>query len=512
VSVVRFIAKRVGIGLLILFAVTFVVYVVLAYTIDPLNDLYTYNGPDKMQRIESFTRAMDLDTPPVPRYFKWLLGILGFLWGNGTMGISVQNGQPILNDMSAAIVVTLNLVLASAILAILLGISVGLITAIRQYSTFDYLTTFVSFFLYSLPVFWVAILLKQYGALGFNDFLQNPEIPLPILIILSAVVGVFTVIISSSPFQKRLLYFAVAFAFSFAVLLFCSLTHWFAKPGLSIFGVGLIGILLAIAITYLSFGMDRRQYLTPAIIAVLFIALYYPIQYVFSVATTGLIVGLAAAAIAIGIVIGLISGGENRKVHARNGAFMGLIFFLLLYIDRMMQAFMPYMNHPQIGGRPISTIGSETPNFSGTYWTTTVDSFTHILLPTLTLLLISFAGYTRYTRASVLDVLNADYIRTARAKGLPERSVIMRHAFKNAIIPLATIIPLDIASVIGGAIITESIFGWTGMGSFFINSLNHSDFNGVMAVLLVTSSLAILANIVSDLLYVALDPRIRLEN
>jgi peptide/nickel transport system permease protein len=177
-----------------------------------------------------------------------------------------------------------------------------------------------------------------------------------------------------------------------------------------------------------------------------------------------------------------------------------------------MQAFLPYTNHPQIGGRPISTIGSETPNFSGTFWTGSVDSFTHILLPTLTLLLISFASYTRYTRASMLDVLNADYIRTARAKGLPERSVIMRHAFKNAVIPLATIIPLDIAVILGGAIITETVFGWTGMGQFFKSSLNHSDFNGVMAVLLVTASLAILANIISDLLYVALDPRIRLEN
>jgi peptide/nickel transport system permease protein len=188
-----------------------------------------------------------------------------------------------------------------------------------------------------------------------------------------------------------------------------------------------------------------------------------------------------------------------------------LIFFVLFYIDRLMRAFQPYMKNPLINNRPISTTGSVTPNLHASFWVMSMDSFTHIVLPTLTLLLISFAGYTRYTRASMLDVLNADYIRTARAKGLPERTVIMRHAFKNALIPLATVIPLDIASILGGAIITETIFGWRGLGVLFQRSLIYSDFNGVIGVLLVTASMTIAANIVADLLYVVLDPRIRLE-
>jgi peptide/nickel transport system permease protein len=282
---------------------------------------------------------------------------------------------------------------------------------------------------------------------------------------------------------------------------------------LTIFGVGFLGLIAAAVVTYLSFGINKNEFITSAIICVVFIALYYPISYyVFPYANAWLILGLAVGFGGLGFLFGWLRGGDDRKTQARNGALIGVIFFILFYVDRLMRAFSPYMKQPMIGGRPISTIGSETPSFSGNYWMLTMDSFTHIILPTLTLLLISFAGYVRYTRASVLDVLNADYIRTARAKGLPERSVIMRHAFKNSLIPLATIIPLDVAAILGGAIITETIFGWRGMGVLFQRSLQHSDFNGVMGVLLITASLTILANIIADLLYVVLDPRIRLEN
>jgi peptide/nickel transport system permease protein len=123
--------------------------------------------------------------------------------------------------------------------------------------------------------------------------------------------------------------------------------------------------------------------------------------------------------------------------------------------------------------------------------------------------LISFASYTRYTRSSMLEVMNADYIRTARAKGLTERVVVVRHAFRNALIPLATIIPIDIAAVFGGAVLTERIFSWRGMGTMFLEALRVGDPGTVMGYFLVTAVLAIGANIVADLIYAWLDPRIR---
>jgi len=108
-------------------------------------------------------------------------------------------------------------------------------------------------------------------------------------------------------------------------------------------------------------------------------------------------------------------------------------------------------------------------------------------------------------------VLNQDYIRTARAKGLSERTVVVRHAFRNALIPIATIVAFDIGGLIGGAIITERVFGWTGMGSLFQNGLQRVDPNPVMAFFVVVGGLAILFNLIADLVYAALDPRIRVN-
>ena len=128
-----------------------------------------------------------------------------------------------------------------------------------------------------------------------------------------------------------------------------------------------------------------------------------------------------------------------------------------------------------------------------------MDTFTHLLLPTVALILISFAGYTRYTRASMLEVLNQDYIRTARSKGLTERTVIMRHAFRNALLPLASIVPVDIITLIGGAVITETVFDWSGMGRLFVDSLAATRQDPVMAYILIVGIFAVLANFVADL-------------
>ena len=114
--------------------------------------------------------------------------------------------------------------------------------------------------------------------------------------------------------------------------------------------------------------------------------------------------------------------------------------------------------------------------------------FTHLVLPTITLMLISLAGYTRYSRASMLEVLNQDYIRTARAKGLSERTVVVRHGLRNALIPLATIVAFDIGGILGGAVITESVFEWNGMGRLFIEGLRSLDPNPVMAFFVVVGA------------------------
>ncbi len=182
---------------------------------------------------------------------------------------------------------------------------------------------------------------------------------------------------------------------------------------------------------------------------------------------------------------------------------------MLLFIDRLMQSWSSYNDNQAIKGRPIATLGSVTPNLQGDFWTQTLDTITHLALPTATLILISFASYTRYTRASMLEVMNQDYIRTARSKGLTERTVVMRHAFRNALLPLASIVPVDIITLLGGAVLTETVFGWFGMGRLFVDSLANNQQYPVMAYIVIVGILAVMANFVADLLYAVLDPRIR---
>jgi peptide/nickel transport system permease protein len=134
----------------------------------------------------------------------------------------------------------------------------------------------------------------------------------------------------------------------------------------------------------------------------------------------------------------------------------------------------------------------------------------HMVLPVATLTIISVAGYSRYVRASMLEVIHQDYIRTARAKGLPGRMVIYGHALKNASLPLVTIIGLDLPLLLAGAIVTESIFAWPGMGRLFIDHTERADIAVIMGIMVMISVAVVFFQIVTDLVYAYLDPRIRL--
>lgn len=140
-----------------------------------------------------------------------------------------------------------------------------------------------------------------------------------------------------------------------------------------------------------------------------------------------------------------------------------------------------------------------------------LDRAQHLALPILVLMVASVAQYSRFMRASMLEVVNADYVRTARAKGLDERRVVMKHAFRNALIPLVTIVALNFGGLMGGAVVTETVFALDGMGLFFITRLNAGDPYPVMAFLMVTAVFVIIFNLIADLAYGWLDPRVRLD-
>ena len=513
-----YLTRRVTQLLLILFVSSFLTYNLLAWSGDPLEEIRLSSDPKKEQTIIALTRQLDLDTPPPLRYFKWLGGMLGVFWGRFTMGESRQ-GQNVADLLGTAIPTTIRLVLAATILAMLVGITIGVVTALRQYSRFDYEITFVSFLFFSLPIFWVAVLLKQYMSISFNDWLANPVIDPVWLVGAGLVAGIFWAGVIGGAMQRVLISFGVAFTSTVGILFWLSSTNWFNTLSLGIGFVAVVGLGMAALIVAASTGLSNRAavYSSAAMVA-LGVALYYPMQAVlvkeFNVL---MLLGLAVATIGVGLLAGFLIAREDRSAVMRTSAITAFVVATLIVIDRVAQEWVPYVTSDSISGRPIPTIGqfnsqlgdelqlASNPNF----WIESLGSLLHIILPTIALTIGSFAGYVRYTRGNLLEVLNMDYVRTARAKGLTERTVVMRHSFRNALIPLTTLMAWDFAGLIGGAIITESVFGWIGMGTLFRQAITTFDLNLMMGAFLITSTLAVTANLVSDLLYSALDPRIR---
>ncbi|CAN5624105.1 ABC transporter permease [soil metagenome] len=159
----------------------------------------------------------------------------------------------------------------------------------------------------------------------------------------------------------------------------------------------------------------------------------------------------------------------------------------------------------------LPNAGLTDPRHSYEGWDAIVDRAKHLIMPVAVLSLTSTASLTRYLRASMLDVISQDYIRTARSKGLKEQAVVIRHALRNGAVPMVTVLALEIPDLFIGAVIVESIFAIPGMGRLFIESANLRDYPVLMGILLIASALVIASNLIADLVYGWLDPRISLK-
>ena len=319
-----YIARRILYSIPVLFLSTFLSFIFVSYAGNPLGALRA-NPRVSQHTLQLVAHHNHLDKPVVIRYFYWLHDVFTHKLGN-----SLLTFQPIWPDVTRTIGHTAQVIVISESLAILLGVAVGIFSAIKQYSVFDYTFTSLSFLGFAMPTFWLGLLLQ---------------------------------------------------------ILFVDIyLHW------------------------------------------------------------------------------------NVRIFYTSG-----------------------LNSP------------------GTTATWSIDRLQHIALPVVTLCVVSFALYSRYMRASMLDVINSDYVRTARAKGLPEWRVITRHVVRNALIPVVTVAALNLGGLLGGAIVTETIFSLDGFGYYFINSLQNSDLYAVMAYLVVTSIIIIVFNLVADVLYGFLDPRIRYD-
>jgi peptide/nickel transport system permease protein len=321
-----FIIRRLLIAIPLVLLSSVLVFILVANSGDPLAELKSRNPPVSPQVIEAREHELGLDKPMPQRYVFWLTNFV-----QGDMGKSVR-GVEVRPLLAQRLVVTLRMVVLASIVAVILAIGAGVLSAVKQYTPTDYAFTFLGFLFLSMPVFWLAALLKEYGAVRLNDV---------------------------------------------------------------------------------------------------------------------------------------------------------------------------------FGTQVVYTVGAETPNLTGSFGTKLADWAGHLVLPTLALALISFAAWSRYQRATMLDVLGSDYIRLARAKGLSRSRVMTRHALRNALIPLVTVVAIDFGAIIGGAVITERVFSWQGMGALLVDGVTFNDTNVLLAWLMVTAIIVVLFNLIADVLYAVLDPRIR---
>jgi peptide/nickel transport system permease protein len=337
--VIAYIVRRLAISVLLLVVASFVCFALVQMLGDPIaawaaGQRQRNPGGAEQAIADAYTRA-GLNDPFLTRYWDWLSRFVQGDWGS-----TVNPGrspEDVADRIVRSSVITLRLVLLATVLSIVVGVAVGVVTASRRNSPLDYGVTGISFLMFSMPVFSIAVLLKIAG-IRFNDLLQ-------------------------------------------------------------------------------SLGQDRW----------LVTAGYPP---------------------------GGFTGGPGELVH----------------------------------------------QFVGVY-----------LLPTLSLLFISFAAYTRYQRAAMLDVLTADYVRTATAKGLTARRVLWVHAFRNALVPVVTVAALNMGALISGAVITETVFGWQGMGWLLVTYVNRKEPYMILGFLMVTAVFVIVFNLLADLAYTVLDPRVRLD-
>jgi peptide/nickel transport system permease protein len=217
-------------------------------------------------------------------------------------------------------------------------------------------------------------------------------------------------------------------------------------------------------------------------------------------ATLELMLSATVLAMSLGTWLGIL-GAIRRHSIADHAATMGAMIALsiptfwfglvVIYIFSVRLDWLPAGNIEDVGNGSL------------------FDHLKHLIEPCIVLALVTLATWSRYMRASMLEVINQDYIRTARAKGLRQTQILVRHAFRNALLPMITVAGIQLPALLTGALVTETVFTWPGMGRLFLDSLNYRDYPVVMGVLMFSAIIVLLGNLAADMLYVVADPRVR---
>jgi peptide/nickel transport system permease protein len=231
-------------------------------------------------------------------------------------------------------------------------------------------------------------------------------------------------------------------------------------------------------------------------------------------------IGVSLRLLLIGTIVGGVLGvlvgawGAIRQYQPSDHAITLLSFVVLstpVFVLAVVLEIVAVGFNEAVGVRVFEYTGEFTPGLSGGFWAQLLDRLQHLVLPSLALVLGQIAVFSRYQRNAMLDVLGQDFVRTARAKGLRRRTALLKHALRTALIPAATFFAYNFGLLLVGATFVEKIFGWHGMGEWFIDSVTRNDVNAVAAVSCFAAFLVLVAGLLSDIAYAVLDPRIRVS-
>ncbi|MDA4105724.1 ABC transporter permease [Mycolicibacterium holsaticum] len=217
-----------------------------------------------------------------------------------------------------------------------------------------------------------------------------------------------------------------------------------------------------------------------------------------------------------GAAIGVVAGAWSAiRQYQMSDRLITLLSFLLISTPTFVLAPLLMLSAERVnsllGFQLFEYIGETSPNAIVGTWNQVVDRLQHLVLPSVTLALSAIAGYSRYQRNAMLDVLGQDFIRTARAKGLTRQRALFKHGLRTALIPMATLFAYSVAGLFTGAVFVEMIFGWHGIGEWFVYGVNTQDTNITVAITVFAGIIVLVAGVLSDVILAALDPRVRVR-
>jgi peptide/nickel transport system permease protein len=236
-------------------------------------------------------------------------------------------------------------------------------------------------------------------------------------------------------------------------------------------------------------------------------------------ATIELAVAAMGIAVVVGVVVGTVAAVRRHTVFdylSSAGVLLGIsiptfwLGIILIIVFGLWLRWLPISGRvdPRLGADPSVPFLTVTSLLQGN-WSVAGDALRHLILPALTLAAWPAAIVARMTRASLLESLGQDYARTARGKGLPERLIVVRHAARNALLPVLTVVGLEFGTLLGGAVVTETIFAWPGLGQLTVAAIGARDYQVIQGVVVLLAAVFVVLNLMVDVLYAVLDPRIR---